>query len=109
MICSKCGLNEAEFCRDCYSLDRLIKNAKFKKAVWRKAGNKCEECGESCAKILTVHHLDKQAFPYDASKAVLLCLNCHAKKDNHTTGIMPAGKMCNTDCKDTIVDDSKNS
>ncbi len=50
---------------------------KFKKEVWIKAAGACERCGESNEKTLTVHHHDKDNYPYNKNKAELLCLNCH--------------------------------
>lgn len=89
-ICIKCKEREAEYCTECHGIERMAIVRQFKKQVWKKANDKCEMCSENDKRCLTVHHLNREKYPYDPKKSQLLCMNCHwgkvhgFKKDDRT-------------------------
>lgn len=84
-VCRLCKLNEATVCEDCLSSSKTERDAIFKHKVWKRAGKKCQICGESDKRCLTVHHLDKLNHPYDPGYALLLCFNCHSGRMGQNT------------------------
>jgi len=75
--CKKCHEREAEYCTRCHAFRRILLDKRFKKKVWANAYGRCEMCGETDERCLTVHHEDKEKYPFDVKKAKLVCLNCH--------------------------------
>lgn len=75
--CRLCKIEEPTVCEKCLTTCKIGRDREFKKKVYIKAGNKCEECGETDKRCLTVHHLDKENHPYNPDKCKILCLNCH--------------------------------
>lgn len=55
---------------------------RWTRAIWRKAGSKCEVCGST--DDLTAHHiLDRKRFPdlrHNKHNGLLLCRECHDKR-----------------------------
>lgn len=80
MICERCGQREAKFCEVCLTGDRIAEKKTFKRKVWQNANKKCEMCGEDDKRCLSVHHENKEQYPFDPDRSKLLCYNCHLGK-----------------------------